>query len=312
MFNRSYNLSEAFHIYIDRRISTSSKEFHQAAETLWEKSFPIASIVAHKFNNIPLEPEELISILMSRLYDNKRCQPPTEIKGVRSYVRTAFENIAIDIWRREIRHIAPEEANRSGKPSRRTRILSLDQTNDDGKTLHDFIATPEEEHNVWKPLLPLQDKLETYLYEKEIYLISSHSTPKGKRTFEQEAILFRKYRDNEYSPTGSPYKKFARQRTIMLEHLEEKRNKLLESVPQAFKFLQKLATEHKLQQLKIDIQEDADSTKKERVIQYHFDLLSFYQYTKEKPYDESDPMAYALFINAITSLFQEQLYRTQR
>ena len=263
MFNRDYNLSEAFHIYIDRRISNSSKESHQAAQILWEKSFPIASIVAHKFNNIQLEPEELVSILMSRLYDNKRRQPPTEIKGVRSYIRTSFENIAIDIWRREIRHIAPEEADRSGKPSRRTRIpFSLDQANDDGKTLHDFIATPEDEHNAWEVLLPIQDKLETHLYEKEIYLISSHNTPKGKRTFEQEAILFRKYRDNEYSPTGSPYKKFARQRTIMLEHLEDKRNTLLESVPEAFKFLKRLATEHKLQQLKLDIKEDTDSTKK--------------------------------------------------
>ena len=300
-------LYEALHIYIDRRIPRSSREFRVASSIVWEQSYPIASIVCQKFSNIPnLEPSELISILMMRLL-NKRNEPFSEIKGARSYVKRAFENIATDSWRSESRHISPESS--SGNKSK---MLYLDQENEDGKTLLDFIAAPEEEHNdAWDVLNPLQEQLESYLYEKEIYLLA-HRTPKGKRTFEQEAILFRKYRDNEYSPTGSPYKKFTRQRTRMLDHLEDKRGNLLQVTPEAADFLDLFAKEHNLQQVKLDIQDDADSVKKERRIQYHFDLLAFHKYMKVKSYDENDPMAHALFMNAVVSLFHEQLYRTQR
>jgi hypothetical protein len=302
----NFSLKEAFHIYIDSNTPRGSRKFNLAAKSLWEGLVPLASIIRHEFNNIFIEQGVLISTFMTRLL-NKRNEPFSEVKGVKSYVRTALKNIARDLWRKEAKHSVPESA--SGV---RMRTVSLDQENEDGRSLHHFIAAPkEEQHNAWNLLSPIQDQLESYLYEQEVYRLQ-HRTPKGKRTFEKEASLFKKYRDNEYSPVGSPYKKFTRQRTRMLEHLEEKQMQLLKSAPKANQFLTNLAKEHKLEELKQDTQEDLDSTKKKRVIQFHFDLLAFYQYTKGKSYDESDPMAYSLFINAITSLFQEQLYRTQR
>lgn len=300
------SLTEAFHIYIDSKISEHSKQFRLAANTLWEVLTPLASITRHEFNNIFIEPGTLTSTLMIRLL-NKRKEPFAEVKGVKSYVKTAFKNIATDIWRKESKHNNPESST-----GIRMRTLSLDQERDDGRSLHHFIAAPKEvQHRSWDILSPIQDQLEDHLYEKEIYHLQ-HRTPKGKRTFEKEAALFKKYRDNEYSPNGSPYKKFTRQRTRMLEYLEEKRMQLLESTPKAEQFLTNLAKKHQLEELTQEIRGDIDSTKKKRIIQFNFDLLAFYQYTKDRPYDESDPMAYSLFINAITSLFQEQLYRTQR
>lgn len=302
-------LSEAFHIYVDGSIPISSREFRIASNVLYKEIYPIALNVAYGFNNIHIEPEELINTFMIRLYQNKRSQPFEKINGVPSYVKTALTNIAIDIYRREIKYIAPEDD--SGK---RQRKQSLDVKNDDGKTLYDYISAPEEEeeeNNAWDILAPIQEQLENYLYEKEIYFLS-HKTPKGKKTFEQEANNFQAYRDNQYSPSGSPYKKFTRQRTRMLEHLEEKRDTLLVLTPSAANFLEEFAQEQNLATLKSEVQDDLDSTKQERRIQARFDLLAFYQYTKGNSYDENDPIARALFINAITSLFHEQLYRTQR
>ena len=295
------NWKEAFDIYTDNRHTIQSRTFQEASFLLWNHVGKVASSIAAKYH-IRVDADEMTSIFLCRLA-KKRAEQFVHISGKSSYIGTALRNISIDLYRAESKHITPET------DSGRSSTVSLDQSLDEGRQLHELIAAPIKEDDPIPNLEALENQLEIQLYEIEINNVQ-HRTPKGRLTFLSEAKLFRAYRDKQYDPKKSFYKKFDRQRELMKAYLEQQWHSLFLGNDEAMQQLEQYSNSPQIEPLFNSVNQQADAEKQERLLSYMLSLAVLYRYGNEV---NSEDLTYqALRINCLRCLFTHQMYRTKR
>ncbi len=208
------NLEQALHIVINSEHLYEDKSFRQASPTLWaEISTRACTINAQKS-------DEMTSTLFSRLL-NRRQHPFQPIANPNAYIYAALKNIQKDMWRSEKRAAGYTDDLGEYHQHRSLDEFVLDST----QRLHEKIAAPlmeEVEETEELQLSALKEMIRIHLFNTETTLVRSKTT-KGAKAFQTAAQRFQEFAEGTYKITdSSPYKKFDRQRIIMMKHLEAK------------------------------------------------------------------------------------------
>ena len=207
-------LEQALHIVINSEHRYEDKSFRQASPILWaEISNRASTINAQKS-------DEMTSTLFSRLL-NRRQHPFQPIANPNAYIYAALKNIQKDMWRSEKRAAGYTDDLGEYHQHRSLDEVVLDST----QRLHEKIAAPlmeEVEETEELRLSALKEMIRIHLFNTETTLVRS-KTRKGAKAFQSAAQRFQEFAEGTYKITeSSPYKKFDRQRIIMLKHLEAK------------------------------------------------------------------------------------------
>ena len=208
------NLEQALHIVINSEHLYEDKSFRQASPILWaEISTRASTINAQKS-------DEMTSTLFSRLL-NRRQHPFQPIANPNAYIYAALKNIQKDMWRSEKRASGYTDDLGEYHQHRSLDEFVLDST----QRLHEKIAAPlmeEVEETEELQLSALKEMIRIHLFNTETTLVRSKTT-KGAKAFQTAAQRFQEFAEGTYKITeSSPYKKFDRQRIIMMKHLEAK------------------------------------------------------------------------------------------
>ena len=207
-------LEQALHIVINSEHLYEDKSFRQASPILWaEISTRASTINAQKS-------DEMTSTLFSRLL-NRRLHPFQAIANPNAYIYAALKNIQKDMWRSEKRAAGYTDDLGEYHQHRSLDEFVLDST----QRLHEKIAAPlmeDVEETEELRLSALKEMIRIHLFNTETTLVRSKTT-KGAKAFQTAAQRFQEFAEGTYTITeSSPYKKFDRQRIIMMKHLETK------------------------------------------------------------------------------------------
>lgn len=308
-------LEQSLHIVINSEHAYEDKSFRQASPVLWaEISTRACTINAHRS-------DEMTSTLFSRLL-NRRQHPFQPIANPNAYIYAALKNIQKDMWRAEKRVAGYTDDLGEYHQHRSLDEFVLDST----QRLHEKIAAPlmeDIEETEELQLSALKEMIRVHLFNTETTLVRS-KTAKGAKAFQTAAQRFQEFAEGTYKITdSSPYKKFDRQRIIMLKHLEAKLPSIQSS---STNYIFDYVTAHDITNKRTRRIEDAlkDETINpetvHRQIEAEIAIRSLFEYLESHTQIKSlniqdlmvDPVASGLVHHCQYHLFKLEMFRTKK
>ena len=312
------DLATAINLIADRSISEHSFQFRDAYSAASAQLTVRASAKSKRFYtladgtaNVCLE--TAVSTVLFRIY-NRRNQPARgTIESPVGYAMTAIHNQLLDQYRQNKRQLGLHVSDHH--------FVSIDRLRTDEKgnqsTLESRIAdTKETELSTYGLMVEELDQLEAQLsivlYSQEIHTVC-RPTPKGKRSFIELISRLQDFQNRRYSPKGSEYKKFDRQRVIYQQHLTEKCEAALGQAPRAGISLQELAELEATDLTSSNQTTEHEEERANRTFRYKIALVALYL-EMEQGCSSTDhrEVVEALQLNAMLQLYCHQNYRTQR